>query len=509
VSEPPTPAAPAGYLGTDARISSGPAPELVEAGYALETADAPLLHRGLGLADLAHQVALIEAGAVDPADTAPLLRRLLELLDSDPADFDYDPVYGDAYNSRERVLQQELGAVAGWLHLGRTRREAGRIAFRIALRELLLTLHGDVCALAGTLAASEQEHADTLWADSTYLQPAQPSTFGHFLGHFGEQCLRHLGRLEAAYDGADVCPGGSGGAGGTRLRLDRTRLAELLGFAAAGANTRDAMWSTDGVLDAVYAAVQCGLTVDQLAEDLEIFASPAFDYVELDASLCRASVLMPQKRNPYALAVLRAGAGTLAGRLAGAVTTARTPSARTDNWLHTYGEVAGSLALAARLVRLGTAVVKGLSVRRERLAAAAGASFIGAADLAEDLSREFRVDYRTAYRIVGRAVANAVAAGRTELDGPDLSGAVEQITGKQLDLPDDLLSAVADARALVRARSAPGAAAPDRVREHADGIQRAVAAADDWRAARRSALADAESGLLSAVRAVLGAESVA
>ncbi|MBA2552564.1 MAG: argininosuccinate lyase, partial [Geodermatophilaceae bacterium] len=401
--------APEGYLGTHGRITDGPAPELVDAGYRLETADAPLLHRGLGLADLAHQVSLAEVGAVDPAVVRPLLLRLLELLDSDPADFPYDPVYGDAYNSRERELERSLGPVTGWLHLGRTRREAGRIAFRMALRSLLLDLHADVSDMAMTLAARTEEHAGAIWPDSTYLQPAQPSTFGHYLGQFGEQALRHLDRIEAAHATADICPGGSGGAGGSRIPLDRRRVAELLGFAQYGANTRDAMWSVDAPIDAVFAGVQAVLTVDQLAEDLEIFASPAFDYVELDAAMCRASVLMPQKRNPYALAVIRGGAGTLSGRLAGLVTTARTPSARTDNWLYTYGEVAGALVLAGRLVRLGTAVVRSLRVNADVLEAGARANFIGAADLAEDISLAHQLDYRTSYRIVGRAVAAATA----------------------------------------------------------------------------------------------------
>ena len=95
------------------------------------------------------------------------------------------------------------------------------------------------------------------------------------------------------------------------MPLDRARLAALLGFGTVGAHTRDAMWSVDALTDAVVAAAQTAQTISQLASDLGIFASPAFGYLTLDASLCRASVLMPQKRNPYALAVLRGGAGTL------------------------------------------------------------------------------------------------------------------------------------------------------------------------------------------------------
>src|SRR5580692_5367276 len=169
---------PEGYLGTAARITSGPAPELVEAGYALEIADAPLLHRGLTLADLAHLVELVTCGALRPGEAAPLCAVLLDLLDSPAAEFPYDPVYGDAYNSRERELEKALGPAAGRVHLGRTRREAGRIAFRLALRDKLLSLHADVAAFAAAAADQATAHAATLWADTTYLQPAQPSTFG-------------------------------------------------------------------------------------------------------------------------------------------------------------------------------------------------------------------------------------------------------------------------------------------------------------------------------------------
>ena len=411
VGEHPGMTAPEGYLGTDARITSGPAPELVEAGYRLETDDAPLLHRGLSLADLAHQVALVEAGAVPPGVNGPLVAALLDLVDSDPADFPYDPIYGDAYNSREREFDRTLGPAAGWLHLGRTRREAGRIAFRMVLRERLLALHSDIAGLAVALADAEQANAATLWADSTYLQPAQPSSFGHYFGHFAEQAVRHLERIEFAYRTADSCPGGAGGAGGTRIPIDRARIAALLGFGAVGAQTRDAMWSVDVLSDAVNAAAAAVLTVDEFAEDLEIFASPAFDYLELDASLCRASVLMPQKRNPYALAVIRGGAGTVIGRATGLLATAKSPSARTDNWLYAYGEVAGTLTLAGRLVRLGTAVMRGIRPNIDVLARGAGPTS-SAPPTSLRTCRWPRMDYRTSYKIVGRAVVLAVAAGR-------------------------------------------------------------------------------------------------
>jgi len=493
---------PEGYLGTTARITSGPAPELVEAGYALEIADAPLLHRGLTLADLAHLVELTDCGALARDEAAPLCAVLLDVLDKPAADFPYDPAYGDAYNSREREFERTLGPAAGRLHLGRTRREAGRIAFRLAVRDKLLGLHADVGAFADEAARQAREHATTLWADHTYLQPAQPSTFGHYLGGFAEQAVRHLDRIEAAYTRADVSPGGAGAVGGTRLPVDRARLANRLGFGSVGPHTRDAMWSVDALADAVSAAAQAVATIGQLAADLEIFASPAFGYVSLDASLCRASVLMPQKRNPYALPVLRGGAATLIGRLTGVLATGLTPSARTDNWLYAYGEVAGSLDLASRLVRLGRAVTAGLSVDAAVLAEEAVRHFAAASDLAEELSLRFRLDYRSAYRVVGLAVASTLSRGGTELTVPAVRAAAEQITGAPLPVTADLLAAATDPSSAVLARSAPGSASPARVREHARRIRRRVAAARRWNSTHRARIAQAEAGLIQAARAL-------
>jgi phosphosulfolactate synthase len=240
----------------------------------------------------------------------------------------------------------------------------------------------------------------------------------------------------------------------------------------------------------------------QLASDLEIFASPAFGYVTLDASLCRASVLMPQKRNPYALPVLRGGAGTLVGRLTGLLATGLTPSARTDNWLYAYGEVAGALDLAGRLVRLGSAVMTGLSVDAGVLAAQAVSHFTAAADLAEELAQRYRLDYRTACWVVGRAVAVTLTRGGDQLTVPVVRAAAEEIPGAELPITPELVSAVTDPASAVATRDAPVGSSPGRVQEHARRVRRRVAAARQWNAARRARHAEAEASLISAAQAL-------
>ena len=116
---------------------AGPAQEMIDSGFALENADAPILHAGLNLADLAHVQDLYARGVIPMAAAADLTRVLLKAVDTAPEDFPYDPEFGEPYNCRERYFMQQIGDTAGWLHVGRPRREAVRISLRLHLRDLI------------------------------------------------------------------------------------------------------------------------------------------------------------------------------------------------------------------------------------------------------------------------------------------------------------------------------------------------------------------------------------
>ena len=501
--EPAAVEAPDGYLGSEGRLRSGPSPALVEAGYRLEVADAGILHEGLCLADLAHVLELVEAKVLAPATGAGLCEVLLGFLSTPVESFPYEAVYGDAYNSRERELERRVGPDAGWLPTGRTRREAGRLAIRIALRRRILDLHDAVVELATGLVWRAVELASVPWNDTTYLQPAQPSSFGYYLAGFAESATRDLERIRRCHRWANVSPAGSGGVGGTSVPLDRVRMSGRLGFREPTPHIRDGMWSADGMVDCTVAATQAVLNADRLAEDLEVFASPQFGYVTLGGSSSRASVLLPQKRNPYALAVIRGGCGTLIGRSAGLMATQRTPSARTDNWLYAYGEVIGSVELAGRLLRLAADVVTTMEVDTGRLTGSAGDNFTTATDLAESLVLGHGLDYRSAYRIVGRAVANVSDSGGTGVAGEDLELAASECG---IDLPG-ISSAVEHAGnvdATISARDSPGGSAPRRVVEHCRSVLVRVRRALEWAQAARQADESVTARLLSEASKLAG-----
>ena len=426
-------APPPGYLGAEARIKQGPAPELVAAGYELELADAALLERGLTLADVAH---VVTHPAIPDDHTRALLDALLDLRIDDP-----DSRYGDLVNVRERALEQRVGDAAGWLNAGRPRREAGRIAFRIALRDRLLDLTEAIARFAAALTHQAANERDTLMPDYTYLQVAQPTTAGHWLLSFAYPALRDAARALADFDATNRSPAGAGGVNGSRYAIDRERLSSLLGFSAPIEHTRDAMWQTDGFAEVTFHAAQAATTASRFAEDLEIFGSDEFGLLAIGDELCRASALMPQKRNPYALVVIRGGARTLLGRATGVLASQQTPSGRTDNLLYAYGEVAGAVELATRLLNLAAKTAETLTIDRGRAERALRESAAMATDAAELLTPG--MDYRSAYKQVGRAVA---AGELPDLD-PREAIATRTATGGAAPAPMDAM--LAECRAAI------------------------------------------------------------
>lgn len=462
----------------------GPAPELVEAGFAWEIADAPLLHAGLNLADLGHVLDLHQRGIIPGPAAKDLLRELLVAYVTPADEFPYDAAFGEPYNSRERLFAERLGNTAGWLHAGRPRREAARVALRILLREQTARLVIEAGRFAGTASKVARGHSTVLMPDQTYLQQAQPSTFGHYLLAFVPPALRDGDRLLAALEQVNLSPGGAGCVNGSRLLEDRMTIAELLGFADIIDHTRDAMWQTDTFIDLLATSTSLISNQSKLAEDLEIWASQEFDYVDLAGPYTRSSVLMPQKRNPYALTIVRGAGGVLIGRLTGFLAVVKSPSARSDNLIFAYGEIPRALDLSTKVSALMSGVVNTLTINAERMWEELESGFSQATDLAEYVMLTTGIDYRSAYRIVGSTVRTASKRGLRGLDITTamLDVAAIEVCGSALGIDPEQLAAVLNPENIVATRTAAGGAAPpvveemaDRYRGHADEL---VAAAN-------------------------------
>lgn len=480
------------------------ADELARAGYAWEIADAPLLHEPLTLADLAHVLELVRIEAI-PLDSArTLARELLTLLTAPPEAVDYSPVFGEMYSSREQHLAHRIGDAAGWLHLGRTRREAMRIAYRILVRRHVVDLVAAAAALAEALGDQAALNVDTVMPDYTYLQPAEPTTFGHYLASFVDPVLRDGWRLQREFADVNASPMGSGAASGSALMRERAIAGTDLGFDVPIDHVRDAMWQSDPFTHVLLAATTLVIAQDKLAEDLEIFSSREFDFVELGDGLVRPSILMPQKRNPYALTVVRGTAGLLIGRATGQLAVAKSPSARSDLYIYAYGEVPRALNLAARATELTAAVVRTLRVNTARMNAALAGRHTGAADVAAYLAREFGLNYRTSHSIVSQAVRSARLDAR-DFTAVDIGDAAAALGSDPIVVTDDELHSLADPARAVASHDGLGGSAASSMGAYIVDRRERTGVLNEWVQATRHRLDAGEASVVQRARELIGA----
>jgi argininosuccinate lyase len=461
-------------FGIGTRLKEAPSPALLQ-GFARELRYADGLYEGLSYADLAHVLMLMETGIVPPPAGRRLLRALVDLHDAGAERMTLDAQWGDLYTNRDAELQRRLGDDAGWLHAGRARREALTLAWLLRLRDASHQVLRAAAAYCDTLAHVAAAHSETLMPDFTYLQHAEPTSLGHYLLGFAYPVWRDANRLLHELDRIDACPAGAASTNGSRLPLDRDRMRAWLGFRTVLTHARDAMWQTDVAINAMAIFVSLATSLDRLAEDLQIWATAEFDYVSLADRHCRTSVIMPQKKNPYALAVIRGSARELAGQLLSVVATNQTPSGQLDIRNSTYELLPNAAANVHHLLVLLAEVVSQAHFNVPRLRRQVDGGWGFATELADILMQREHIDARRAHEVVAAVAGDADGA---EVPG-DLSeriaAAFERQIGRPLkDLAD--VMPLLQPRCIVEHRRGCGSCAPEEVRSMATALQLDAAA---------------------------------
>lgn len=485
-----------------ARIAQGPSPRLVASAFQAELDDQLPLFDALSRVDLAHTVVMADNGMIPVPDARALIQALRRLRQA-PADFRPDAATGDLYTNREAWLMRQTPSGV-WLGAGRARREAISTAYAIKLREGLIGLTEALIALAQTLVVRGEEYAGALMSDYTYLQQAQPTTFGHYLLGFAYPVLRDLQRLRSLYPRANQSPAGCGSSNGSRLPQSRERQAELLGFEGVIVHARDAMWQADLQIEMVSMLTAVLVNLDRLAEDLQIYASDEFGLIELDDSHARASKIMPQKKNPYALTYIRGLANSMIGTLTATAATGRTPSGQPDNRLALYGMVPKAFDDTQNAAMLIGEVVALLRFDGIHARAKLEHGFLLAADLAEVLVLECGISFRDAHRLVGSLVRQYLDAGSfRQLTAEKLADCAAIVLGRPICLSEADLKKALDPEASVACRRQTGGAAADAIAEMIGQCRQALAETAVWCRQCQSDLQAAEALLEQALKPYL------
>jgi argininosuccinate lyase len=461
-------------LGADSRLTSGPAPALAASAFADELRAAPYLLPWLGVADMAHVAMLTHSGVLEPERGARLLRMLLA-MDEKEVEVELDPFVGDLYNNRDLLLRDILGGDAGVVHTARARREATTIAWQLACRVRIVSAGRSLSNAVDALIDVADEHRETIMPDYTYMQAAHPTTLGHYLLGFVYALLRDNGRFVSAFRTVNRSPAGAGSVNGSRFPFDRRSIADLLRFDDVITHTRDAMWAPDMASDQLHAVATTLTNVDRLAEDLQLWATNEFGYVELSDGHARSSVIMPHKKNPYALAWLRGQARLVLGRWVGVVGTFLTPTGQPDNRIAAYVEVPSAMDTAAACLELVSDVVRRAQFNVERMASAASDGYLYASDICDLLVERTGVDNRSAHRIVGFAVRQKIERGGGPLDVEDLAAAAEALSVHLAPVDRNALAQTRAPADLVALRRSIGGAAPEPMLAMIDAVRRSAA----------------------------------
>ncbi len=384
------------------------------------------------------------------------LEQVLARVRSDPSDLALD--VEDVHSFVEQRLGEIVGEIAGQAHLGRSRNEQTVTALRLFVRTTIDRLREGLRGLVAALVDQGRAGADAVMPGYTHTRAAEPITFGHWAAAHAWALVRDAERLQDARVRADVLPLGSGALAGAALPLEREAIARELGFAAVSPSALDAVMDRDFAIEFVSCCAQLQTHLARLAEDLIHFAGPEYGFLTLPEAFTTGSSLMPQKKNPDALELVRGKAARVDGDLVRLLVLLKGLPAGYQKDLQEDKEAvfdAADTALGSVVVTTG--VVRGLVPNRQAMLAAASREEMIAANLAVALARE-GMPFRKAHHLVGSLVAEAQKGGRSlKQTAAERLPAVSPAVASRLDAIFDPLEAV-------RAKALTGGTAPEAVR---------------------------------------------
>lgn len=462
------------FLGANSRFKRPPSENLINGAFAYELEATPYLFKGLSYADLAHVAALYKGKIISESTFKELASKLIDFHDTPYQEVEMDPYVGDTYNNRDETLKAALGDLAGYIHIGRARREASTVAWQLHVRQEVIEVTKALVTLIEGFMSICKRHAKTYMSDYTYLQHAQPTTLEHYLLGFAMPLSRDLARLKSALTFVNQSPAGSGSVNGSQLPIDREYLAELLGFDGLIEHTRDAMWAPDMVLDLMQPVISIMTTLDRLSEEFIIWSSSEFNYLDLSDCTSRTSVIMPHKKNPYGLAYIRGQARSLTGIYMSLINTNQTISGQPDNRIFSYYEVPRALEHTKTCILLFNEVLTQSRFNIENLAQAAEHGFTYSTDICDFIVLDTKLDNRTVHKVVGKAVATCIDRGQDRLTLDDIEQAAKSLNISLPPISEQKFLANTQAQHIVENRQGIGSANPSAIDSMYQGLNSAL-----------------------------------
>jgi argininosuccinate lyase len=453
----------------------------------------------------AHVIMLTEQKIIKQQDGAKLLEALTK-----HAGIKLDPFAEDVHMAVEEAVLKEVGwEVGGNLHIAKSRNDQVATAIRMELRKTLLSIMLSVLQMQESLLEMAEKHVKTVILAYTHLQPAQPVTFAHYLLSHFDALGRDWQRLQETYERINLSPMGAAALATTSFPINRERVAELLGFSNIVENSIDAVGSRDFVLETTATLTLIAVNLSRFAEDLIVWSSPDFGVIELPDDFASTSSIMPQKKNPEVLEVIRARASHVLGDfVASAAALKSLPSTYNLDFQEITPKLWESIETINNSLNMFAKLIPNLKISAE-VSAKALAGFSAATELANMLVRKYDVPFRSAHKIVGSLVKLLIKSKQTFRDTtPELLGKVAQdAVGIKLVVHAEDISESIDPFKMVETYKVKGGPAPAEVERALTARKKHVVLAKSNVSKLKQKLDEAEGKLESTVKSYFNVDS--
>jgi argininosuccinate lyase len=368
--------------------------------------------------NLAYVKALREARVLKPREAG----RLAAGLEALRRKIHRNPVWArgqaaeDVHTWVEAELERQVGDVARKLRTGRSRNDLVATEMRLYVKDATLQLERALVEMLAALVMQARRNIQLILPGYTHLQPAQPILFSHYLLAYFEMFYRDIIRLRECRLHANELPMGAGALAGTTFAINRERLARELGFARVARNSVDVTCDRDGVAELLFACALCMVHLSRWAEDRIIYSSPGFGYLELADAYSTGSSIMPQKKNPDSLELIRGRAGTVLGKLTGMLAVMKgLPLAYNRDLQEDKAALFSGVDTTLEALIIAGRVTATMRIHPERMKAMTQLGFLTATDLADELVRR-GIPFADAHAQVGKLVQHCTADGKTFQD---------------------------------------------------------------------------------------------
>ncbi len=370
---------------------------------------------------IAHARMLAKQRIIPEKDARAIVRGLTEIAaEIESGRFPWRIELEDVHMNVEARLIEKIGDAGKRLHTGRSRNDQVATDLRLFLKERLLAIDSAAAELQRAIVAQAKRHLGVLMPGYTHLQRAQPILFSHHLMAWYEMLRRDRSRMQGAFERTDELPLGAGALAGTSFPIDRAYVARLLGFSRVAQNSLDAVSARDFAAEFLAAAAILMVHLSRICEELVLWSTDEFGFVELPDAFCTGSSLMPNKKNPDVPELVRGKSGRVLGHLVSLLTVMKgLPLAYNKDLQEDKEPIFDTVDTVEASLRILAAAISAIEVRAERMEAAARHGFLAATDLADYLV-ERGMPFREAHHVVGAIVRHCIDTGKELLDlGPE------------------------------------------------------------------------------------------